>query len=544
MTIHNSVNESGEGVVSSSHEEFCGEPIDGFAIGKRISSSAFSEVFSAERNGEPYIVKFARNNDNSIQQLKHEAAVLKRNALLVDGVILPAHMNVMCLLKDNSDSERPYIVLPDRGASLEMLLKQERCIEWKKAVGWICQLLDGLEYTHKEMSILQGDVAPKNIFVKKCKSSGDDLVTLGDFNLSHELKKKLSSSVFESWSESASVFGTPLYASPEQQGVPDESDNAPVVDARADIFSVGAVLYHMIVGKPPYMKYTNPSSAKIGVPHEIDLVIDTALAQNPNDRYSSAKDMAVALKNVLMTDREYQEARAKKEEEAAYSDWLAVSSYRKAGPCGPGGQSQEKMQEHLAKISEANGHGVQEKMVSNENKTIEVYRNAVQHYKSELESLKVAKALLKNVMDEIHAPAPVGSVPSPVIEQGRVVGKYVPRRSSSWPVAMLAGAAACAVVGGMYQMDVVWPGRSSVVERVIKSVPQVQESAPSILYVKGLPDDTVFNAYNPLGWRDEQKWNGKLIITEKDNISKNDMKEKIDLPVSPFVPKWMNYKRR
>ena len=94
--------------------------------------------------------------------------------------------------------------------------------------------------------------------------------------------------------------GTPAYMSPEQLMGDRE------LDGRSDIYSLGAALYEMVVGKPPFggkdgfvKRFTEPaprpSASRKEIPAWFDAVVNKALERNPADRYSSAEDLVRAL---------------------------------------------------------------------------------------------------------------------------------------------------------------------------------------------------------------------------------------------------------
>lgn len=533
MAVSNSVFESGDGVSGGvvRHDDLGMCLISsGVVLRDLISKSKFSLVYGGRCGVDfavPCVVKVAEGEEN-IARLSRELDLLKRN--VVQGTadscglefLVNDHLPFSSVDSVKRVNDVAYIVLSYHGVSLEKILKAEGALEWKRAVDVSLQVLDALTYLHTVEGVVHRDVKPENVLVN------DGYVTLIDFNLVGDIHGDLLSSASE---RREGCVGTPLYSAPEQLGVP-ILGVVKSVDQRADVYAVGAVLYHMLAGFPRWGEADGLSVINTSVPKDLDAVVRVACAQHPDNRYASAEDMVVALKGILLADREYQDESAKKEEEATYSEWPAVSSYRKAGLCGPGGQSQEEMRERLIKIHEANRG-------SNDG----------------LESLVLAKNLLSNVLKEnqgsgcigdvrersevlgsfamvenedyvpgvstmVPAQKSVGVVPSSVLEQGYAVKNVVPSRYSSWPAAVLAGVAACAVVGGMYQMDVdvVLPGKPPVVESVSVGLSSKESvgfsrvlvrDQPDVVYTGGLPVDenpVVFDIYNPLGVRDDQKW--------------------------------------
>src|SRR5439155_11229942 len=100
----------------------------------------------------------------------------------------------------------------------------------------ILQIINGLEAA-EQAGVLHRDIKPANCFV-----AADGTVKVGDFGLSVSTLARGESLL----TASGTVLGTPAYASPEQL-------RGEELDARSDIYSVGASLYHLLTGKTPYI---------------------------------------------------------------------------------------------------------------------------------------------------------------------------------------------------------------------------------------------------------------------------------------------------
>ena len=144
------------------------------------------------------------------------------------------------------------------------------------------------------VGVIHRDIKPGNVMVTR-----DGTVKVMDFGIARVLGP-------ETAPQTSAVLGTASYLSPEQaQGSP--------VDARTDIYSLGAVLYEMLTGQPPFTgdtpvavayKQVNetpvvPSQLNPDVPARLDAVVMKALSKNPSNRYQSADEFSADLDRVI-----------------------------------------------------------------------------------------------------------------------------------------------------------------------------------------------------------------------------------------------------
>ncbi|MBL8812227.1 MAG: protein kinase [Planctomycetaceae bacterium] len=154
---------------------------------------------------------------------------------------------------------------------------------------------DALQHAH-EMGIIHRDIKPSNLMLDK---SGR--IWLSDFGLAHI-------STNPGLTRTGAVLGTYRYMSPEQA-----AGNHSFLDHRSDVYSLGATLFEMIALRPAYDQQGSeqilkailygptPSLSKIcrDVPADLSLILETAMAKNPADRYATAGEMADDLKRFL-----------------------------------------------------------------------------------------------------------------------------------------------------------------------------------------------------------------------------------------------------
>jgi DNA-binding beta-propeller fold protein YncE len=163
------------------------------------------------------------------------------------------------------------------------------------------QAAGALAYAHSK-SIVHRDVKPDNIIVV-----GEDHVKVTDFGIARILRPDATINTMQSTGMS---LGTPHYMAPEQV-------EGKRVDGRADVYSLGAVLYQMVTGRPPFegndpvtiaYKHVHeapspPSEIVADVPEDWEGLILKALAKSPQDRFASAGEMEEAIEDLSASPR-------------------------------------------------------------------------------------------------------------------------------------------------------------------------------------------------------------------------------------------------
>ena len=182
------------------------------------------------------------------------------------------------------------------GESLGRLLARKRVLPPEVAGPIVCGVLEGLEAAHKK-GVIHRDLKPDNIFVSDERGAPE--VKILDFGLA---KRAGRESISALKSRTGVPMGTPAYMSPEQCRALGD------VDHRADLYSVGVILYQLLLGKLPFsadsvfdlmmlhISEPVPSPAvQAGMPEALDAVIVRALSKAPAERFSSAAQMRAAV---------------------------------------------------------------------------------------------------------------------------------------------------------------------------------------------------------------------------------------------------------
>ena len=206
------------------------------------------------------------------------------------------HPHILPLYDSGESDNRIFYVMPFvNGDSLRDRLRREHRLPVDVALGIVREVADALAYAHSH-GIIHRDIKPENILL----SASHALVT--DFGIARAISKS-GGQKWETLTSSGVVVGTPAYMSPEQAA------GDMTIDGRSDIYSLGCVLYEMLVGVPPFTgpdgelklvrRFTEraPSvrDSRSTVSERIDAVIAKALELDPADRFSTAEELSAAL---------------------------------------------------------------------------------------------------------------------------------------------------------------------------------------------------------------------------------------------------------
>src|SRR6185503_18225645 len=193
------------------------------------------------------------------------------------------------------DGGTPYIVMEYlQGEDLGALLRRRGPLRLPDAVGYILQAIEGIAEAHAN-GIIHRDLKPDNLFLHK-RNDGGTIVKVLDFGISKAKAVGLST-------KTGDIFGSPAYMAPEQM----ESSRS--VDHRADVWSLGIVLYQLVVGKPPFQAESLPllcmsvvndeprpmSEIRGDLPDGFEAVVMRCLRKDPGERHADVGELAHAL---------------------------------------------------------------------------------------------------------------------------------------------------------------------------------------------------------------------------------------------------------
>lgn len=219
------------------------------------------------------------------------------------------HPNVVEVLDAGEDSDESlYLVLELlNGHDLATLLMRQRRVEVADTITIIAQVLQALAVAHAQ-GIIHRDIKPENIFLTR-SVTGEQHVKILDFGISKAIHPGDGPAL--NVTQTNTTVGTPHYMSPEQ------ARGERNLDARADLWAVGVVLYECLAGRVPFDGETyndqivkvitepHPSLSQFDVPLELSRIVDRALEKDRVKRYTNATEMLADIRQFIERHREY-----------------------------------------------------------------------------------------------------------------------------------------------------------------------------------------------------------------------------------------------
>ena len=268
------------------------QQIPGFQMIKKLGQGAMAVVFMAKQISLDRTVaikvlpKRLSENPEYVERFYKEG----RAAAMLN------HNNIVQAFDVGESGGTHYFVMEYvEGLTVYDVVKQKGVYAEKEALLIISQMADALHHAH-EKGLIHRDVKPKNIMI-----TSEGVAKLADMGLARELTDTDAAE-----SEQGRAYGTPYYIAPEQ--IRGEID----IDYRADIYSLGATLYHMVTGRVPF-EAPSPSAvmhkhlkedlvppdhlnSKLSV--GVSEVVEIMMAKKRDERYLSAQELSEDLKAV------------------------------------------------------------------------------------------------------------------------------------------------------------------------------------------------------------------------------------------------------
>jgi len=207
------------------------------------------------------------------------------------------HPNIVAVHDTGEQDGIAYVVMEYvRGENLSEAMRREKKFSVKRAVHMATQVADALASAFK-LGYIHRDIKPENILLMR-----GDFVKVTDFGLA----KNLKDGELGGLTRTGQVLGTMLYMPPEQ------IVSSKLSDQRADIYSLGATLFHLLSGRPVFDSKSAIAvlmdirtkvaplitTVEPGVPASVDRVLQRCLAKKPEERYQTPEELAADLREV------------------------------------------------------------------------------------------------------------------------------------------------------------------------------------------------------------------------------------------------------
>ena len=211
------------------------------------------------------------------------------------------HPGIVEVVDLDHEGDLHYIVMElIEGEELQARMQREHPLPFPFVARIGADIADAISCAHASSpKIVHRDLKPQNVLLAR-EGRQRDIVKVLDFGIAKLVE---SETLVHSLTRSGEIYGTPLYMSPEQLR------NSKDVDERADIYSIGVILYHALAGVTPFKGESFPDlvisistepppplrSLRPDVPPGLAAVVEKAMARSKQDRFASALDLRNAL---------------------------------------------------------------------------------------------------------------------------------------------------------------------------------------------------------------------------------------------------------
>jgi serine/threonine-protein kinase len=272
--------------------------VPGYQILEKIGKGSMGVVFKARQESVDRIVAVKILLD-ALAQNKEFIKRFDREAKIAAKL---SHNNIVNAIDAGDvDGHHFFVMEYVEGITIKDKLDKNEIFDEKTAIRIVMAVAEALKHALSR-GLIHRDVKPENVILTK-----DGNVKLADLGLA-----RLTADEAWAMSEAGMAIGTPYYISPEQiRGQVD-------VDIRADIYSLGATLYHMVTGRVPYdgetptdvmrkhvdknVTFVPPDHINTALSSGLGMVVETMMAKNRENRYRGPDDLILDLKCLLQGD--------------------------------------------------------------------------------------------------------------------------------------------------------------------------------------------------------------------------------------------------
>jgi serine/threonine protein kinase len=270
---------------------FRGLLVDQYRVKRPIGKGGMGLVYLAEHLtlSRQVAIKILRTD------LLDSPGVRERFAREGRAIAALNHPNIVRLYDVGTDRNTHYLIMEYvEGRSLEALLRQRGRLPVQEAVGYAVQVAEGLRHAH-ERGVVHRDIKPANLLLDPAGT-----IKILDMGLARFHHVDNTDNLTERIG--GGILGSPDYIAPEQA--------SQQFDARTDVYSLGATLYALLTGEPPFsgrsiaeklishrsLPVIPPHHRNPGIPRELSMVVLRMMAKNPADRYQTPAEVVKALR--------------------------------------------------------------------------------------------------------------------------------------------------------------------------------------------------------------------------------------------------------
>jgi serine/threonine-protein kinase len=261
-----------------------------YRLEAKLGSGGMSTVYLARDDtlDRPVAVKVMH------REMSEQPDQLQRFRQEARAVAKLTHPNVVAVIDAGEDGGHPYIVFEYvKGETLKQRINRVGALDTQESIAYAIEVARGLSVAHAR-NMVHRDIKPQNVLIDE-----EGRAKLTDFGISRQLEQA-------GMTATGRVLGTTDYVAPEQA-------MGKGVDPRSDIYSLGVVLYEMLIGQVPFhadsqvgvaMKHVNEELPDVQrrrpeASAAVALVVERATAKNPDERYQTVAEMIDDLETAL-----------------------------------------------------------------------------------------------------------------------------------------------------------------------------------------------------------------------------------------------------
>jgi serine/threonine protein kinase len=274
-----------------------GQPLAHFEIGQAVARGQSGIVFRAKdtKDGKAVALKvlqpeFSKNEDE-----------MQRFIRAIKTMLPLRHANLVTLYGAGKTGPYCWVAMEFvEGESLTQVIQRigvAGMLDWRHALRAATHIARALEYAHGQ-HIIHRNVAPPNILIQ----SGDKVAKLGDLMLAKALEGVMAQQI----TRPGELVGDVNYMSPER------TRSSTEIDGRSDVYSLGATVYALLTGRPPFADVSlvetiskirkaepeKPKKFQMSIPDLFEGTVLKMLAKRPEDRYQTATELLADLERV------------------------------------------------------------------------------------------------------------------------------------------------------------------------------------------------------------------------------------------------------